>query len=89
MKLRNAVPVALLCMASGIGGVAIGQGVLAGHPNLVEAHRLIVQALGKVTDAQRYRGNDAGGHIFRAKHLLIQADNELKAAASQSDLNGW
>jgi hypothetical protein len=51
------------------------------HENIVDAHDAIVQALGKIDDAQKANEFDLGGHAAKAKDLLNQAEPELKQAA--------
>lgn len=51
------------------------------HPNLAQAQRLIAQANGYITKAQSANHRDMQGHAERARQLLAQANQELKAAA--------
>jgi hypothetical protein len=53
----------------------------AKHPNLAAAQRLSHQAYEKVVAAQAANEFDLGGHAQKAKDLLDQVNNELKAAA--------
>lgn len=53
----------------------------ARHPNLAAAQRLVAQAFQKVSAAQQANEFDMDGHAKKAKELLDQANNELKAAA--------
>ena len=69
-----------------VGGVAIAQrpkeDIAKGrHPNLAAAQRLSQQAWERIVDAQKANEWDLGGHAQKAKELLQQANNELKAAA--------
>ena len=57
----------------------------AGHPNLAAAQKLVAQAYDKVTAAQKANEFDIDGHAQRAKDLLDQASQELKAAAESSN----
>ena len=53
----------------------------ARHPNLAAAQRLSQQAFERVVQAQRANEWDMRGHAQKAKELLEQANEELKAAA--------
>lgn len=57
----------------------------ARHPNLAAAQRLAQQAYEKIGAAQQANEFDMGGHAQRAKELLEQANNELKAAAEAAN----
>lgn len=57
----------------------------ARHPNLAAAQRLARQAYDKVSAAQRANEWDMGGHAAKAKELLDQVNNELKAAAEAAN----
>ena len=58
------------------------------HPNIADAQRLCHQAWERVVAAQKANEWDMGGHAQRAKDLLDQASNELKAAAEAANANG-
>jgi len=58
------------------------------HPNLAAAQRLVREAFGKITAAQRANEWDMGGHAQKAKELLDQASNEIKQAAEAANENG-
>jgi len=81
-------------------GSVIGAGLIAGgftlaqparnvsperHPNLAAAQRLTAQAYDKIIAAQQANEWDMQGHAARAKQLLDQANNELKAAAEAAN----
>src|SRR5215471_20005899 len=73
-----------------IGGVALAQrpkeNISPGrHPNLAAAQRLCRQAWEKVQSAQEANEWDLGGHAKKAKELLDQASEELKAAAETAN----
>ena len=51
------------------------------HGNLRSAQEHIVQAWRMVGEAQRDNNSRLGGHAERAKELLSQANEELRAAA--------
>jgi hypothetical protein len=82
-----------------IGG-AIGLSVAAGallfaegpmvnignrHPNLRAAQQSIAAAYQDTERAQSANHGHLGGHAARAKALLMQADQELRAAAAYSN----
>jgi hypothetical protein len=58
------------------------------HPNLAEAQRHIVEAYKAVVDAQKANKYDMKGHAAKAGRLLVEADNELKAAAAAANAAG-
>src|SRR5579862_6533058 len=51
------------------------------HPNLAEAQKLLVQANQYIATAQKDNKFDMKGHAEKARDLILQADQELKAAA--------
>jgi len=53
----------------------------ARHPNLAAAQRMCANAYEKIVAAQQANEWDMQGHAQKAKELLDQANNELKAAA--------
>lgn len=55
------------------------------HPNLAEAQRLVVQANHYVELAQKDNRYDMKGHAEKARVLLTQVNDELKAAAEAAD----
>jgi len=55
------------------------------NPNLAEAQHMIGMAFEKISVAQRDNHDDMEGHAARAKELLAQASQELKAAAEAAD----
>ena len=67
-------------------GIALARGPVqnidpARHPNLAAAQQLSVQAFERLTAAQQANDWDMNGHADRAKALLVQATEEMKAAA--------
>ncbi len=73
-----------------LGGAALAQrpkeNVSPGrHPNLAAAQRLCRQAWEKVQAAQEANEWDMAGHAKKAKDLLDQASEELKAAAEAAN----
>jgi hypothetical protein len=55
------------------------------HPNIAEAQQHCRMAYEKVVAAQKANEWDMGGHAQKAKDLLDQASNELKAAAEEAN----
>ena len=55
------------------------------HPNLSQAQRLVAQANRYIEKAQRATHSEMGGHAERARQLLVQASQELKAAAEANN----
>ena len=51
------------------------------HPNINAAQRLTEQAINKISAAQQANEYDMNGHAAKAKQLLMEADEEMKAAA--------
>lgn len=76
MKSKNLVLGCLLAGGLVFGGFALAQGPVVNidghrHPNLAEA--------------QRENKDELGGHAEKAKHMLDEADRELKLAAEFAD----
>jgi hypothetical protein len=57
------------------------------HPNLAAAQRLSEQAFQRIIDAQKANEWDMQGHAQKAKNLLDEVNNELKAAAGAANRN--
>jgi len=55
------------------------------HPNLAEAQRLVAEANRYIHEAQKDNHYDMKGHAERARQLLVQANQELKAAAEAAN----
>ena len=55
------------------------------HPNLAAAQRLSQQSYEKVVAAQQANEWDMQGHAQKAKNLLDQVNQELKAAAEAAN----
>jgi hypothetical protein len=51
------------------------------HPNLAAAQQLSAEAFERLNAAQQANEFDLGGHAAHAKQLLMQANDEIKAAA--------
>lgn len=88
--LKTRISTLVLTSLLAFGGIAIAQrpkeNVAPGrHPNLAAAQRLSRQAWQRVVDAQQANEWDLAGHAQKAKDLLDQANNELKAAAEASN----
>jgi hypothetical protein len=76
-----------------VGGASLAQNPAENisprrHPNLAAAQRLIRAAYEKVGAAQAANEWDMHGHAQKAKELLDQASNELKAAAEEANRRG-
>ncbi|MFM0305079.1 hypothetical protein PQQ99_33715 [Paraburkholderia sediminicola] len=56
------------------------------HGNLAAAQTSIRQAFRDIDAAQNANHGELGGHAERAKQLLDEASNELKAAAETANL---
>jgi hypothetical protein len=75
-----------------LAGLAVAQAPkknvsAARHPNLAAAQRLSAQAYQKIIDAQQANEWDMQGHAQKAKNLLDEVNNELKAAAAAANKN--
>ena len=72
-------------------GALLGAGVVAyahpKHPNLNEAHNLVLKAIAKLDAAQKANEYDLGGHAAKAKDLLVQAESEIKQAKEEANEN--
>jgi hypothetical protein len=55
------------------------------HPNLAEAQRHVVEANRSIAGAQKDNRYDMKGHAERARQLLVEVNNELKAAAETAN----
>ena len=93
MNIRKTVLGSVIGLGLAAGGVIVGHESAAQninparHPNLAAAQRLVEQAYAKVSAAQDANEFDLNGHAARAKDLLSQANQELKAAAAASNRN--
>jgi hypothetical protein len=58
------------------------------HGNLRAAQEMIVGAYDKIDQAQADNHDQLGGHAQRAKDYLVQADQELRAAANVANQEG-
>ncbi len=57
------------------------------HPNIAAAQRMAQNAYEKIIAAQHANEWDMKGHAQKAKELLEQVNNELKAAAEAANEN--
>jgi hypothetical protein len=55
------------------------------HDNLAAAQHLVVEAWGRIDQAQNANKDGLGGHAAKAKELLEQVNHELKEAAEYAD----
>jgi hypothetical protein len=74
------------------GGIAVAQAPKqnisgARHPNLNAAQKFSTQAYEKITAAQQANEWDMQGHAAKAKQLLEEVNNELRAAATAANQN--
>jgi hypothetical protein len=81
-----------LLLLIGVAAVAVAQKPVrnvsgARHPNLAAAQDLSRRAWQRVLDAQKANEWDMEGHAQKAKDLLDQVNNELKAAAGAANRN--
>lgn len=58
------------------------------HPNLAAAQQHIVEANRFIATAQKANRYDMKGHAEKARQLLMEADQELKAAAEAANAAG-
>ena len=76
------IAVALLIVGTALFSQNVSQ---ARHPNLWAAQSFIVQAIDKLTAAQKANDFDMNGHAAKAKQLLQQAFDEIKLAAEAAN----
>lgn len=55
------------------------------HPNLYAAQRHVAEANQEIINAQKANKYDMKGHAERARQLLVQVNEELKAAAEAAN----
>lgn len=55
------------------------------HPNLAAAQHHVVEANAAIALAQRDNRWDMHGHAEKARQLLVEVNNELKAAAETAN----
>ncbi len=58
------------------------------HPNLAAAQKHVVEANAAVALAQKDNRYDMKGHAEKARQLLVEVNNELKAAAEAANAAG-
>jgi hypothetical protein len=56
------------------------------HPNLAAAQEHVVQANTYILTAQKDNKYDMKGHAEKARQLLVEVNNELKAAAEAANM---
>jgi hypothetical protein len=75
-----------------VAGVAAGQAPVVNigtkHGNLRAAQEFIVNAYGKIDEAQHDNRDQLGGHAEAAKQHLSEADAELREAANYANSHG-
>ena len=88
-KRATAAVAALLLLAAGLALAQVPKKNVSGarHPNLAAAQRLSAQAYEKIVAAQQANEWDMQGHAQKAKNLLDEVNNELKAAAEAANKN--
>lgn len=88
-KLTQAVlTVALAITATAVFAVQPVRNVSGSHhPNLAAAQKLTDKAYQRIVAAQQANEWDMDGHAAKAKDLLDQANQELKAAAEAANQN--
>ena len=55
------------------------------HPNLAAAQKHVVEANAAILTAQKDNRYDMKGHAEKARQLLVEVNNELKAAAEAAN----
>jgi hypothetical protein len=55
------------------------------HPNLAAAQKDVVEANAAIATAQKDNRYDMKGHAEKARQLLVEVNNELKAAAEAAN----
>jgi hypothetical protein len=55
------------------------------HPNLAEAQKHVIEANRSIAGAQKDNRYDMKGHAEKARQLLVEVNNELKAAAEAAN----
>jgi len=55
------------------------------HPNLAAAQKYVVEANAAILTAQKDNRYDMRGHAEKARQLLVEVNNELKAAAEAAN----
>jgi hypothetical protein len=58
------------------------------HPNLAAAQKHVVEANAAIATAQKDNRYDMKGHAEKARQLLVEVNNELKAAAEAANAAG-
>ncbi len=88
VKFRVLATVGVLVFA----GATLAQGPVVNigsrHGNLRAAQEYVVNAYGKIDEAQKDNRDQLGGHAEKAKEHLVAADEELRAAATYAETHG-
>jgi hypothetical protein len=88
-KLFNVIAIASMIFCAGEISLQAQYGPVVNigrhHGNLRNAQENLVAAFQSVSAAQHDNDGQLGGHAERAKQLITQADEELRAAASYSN----
>lgn len=90
-KKTFAVPTALAALL--LCGVTLAQEPVQDinpriHPNLAAAQKHVVEANAAIAVAQKDNHYDMKGHAEKARQLLVEVNNELKAAAEAANAAG-
>ena len=92
MKNKTSLFPAVL-MALLLGGATLAQEPVQDinpkfHPNLAAAQKHVVEANTAIATAQKANKYDMKGHAEKARQLLVEVNNELKAAAEAANPGG-
>jgi hypothetical protein len=90
MTKNNVVRAFVMCSVMAGSSVMFAQGPVQNvnsskHPHLAAAQSSIAQAYQQIETSQRGYHDRLGGHVEKAKQLLAQASQELKAAAEYAN----
>lgn len=84
--MKNKIMMAVAGLVLMLVGFALGQGINPNrNPNLFAAERHCHEAKQALDAAQHANEYDMGGHADNAKHLIDQAEGEIRAAAHYVD----
>jgi hypothetical protein len=91
MKIRHTILTLLVCAPASFSIIVAQTPVPTVNPqrhgNLAAAQAFIVQAYSQIGSAQHDNDSHLGGHAQKAKDLLSQANDEIRAAADVADQN--
>jgi hypothetical protein len=88
IRVLTAILAAVLCCGLTLAQEPVVNIDKSKHSNLAEAQRLVAEANRYIVDAQKVNKSQMGGHATKARQLLVQANQELKAAAEVLDAAG-